>query len=76
MNTAVNDDTRTALQNNSDGTIAQQAKGLWHKGTPCGTLGWFNAGAGYDPLIDMRPTSFGILTVEGIMGRDILKAGN
>lgn len=76
MNTAVNDDTRTAMQNNADSSIATQAKGMWHKGTPCGPGGWFSAGAGYDPLIDMRPTSFGILTVDGILGRDILKAGN
>jgi prepilin-type N-terminal cleavage/methylation domain-containing protein len=76
MNTAVNDDTRTAIQNAQESSIAPLAKGLWHKGTPCGPDGWFTAGAGYDPLIDLRPTSFGILTVDGIMGRDILKAGN
>jgi len=76
MNTAVNDDSRTAAQNASDSTIAAQAKGLWHRGTPCGPDGWFSAGAGYDPLIDMKPTSFAVLTVDGIAGRDILKAGN
>jgi prepilin-type N-terminal cleavage/methylation domain-containing protein len=76
MNTAVNDDTRTAIQNAQESSIAPLAKGLWHKGTPCGQDGWFTANAGHDPLIDMRPTSFGILTVNGIMGRDILKAGN
>jgi len=76
MNTAVNDDSRTAAQNAGNSAFAQQAKGLWHKGTPCGQGGWFTAGAGYDALIDMRPTSFAILTVDGIMGKDILKAGN
>jgi prepilin-type N-terminal cleavage/methylation domain-containing protein len=76
MNTAVNDDTRTEIQNAGESSIAPLAKGLWHKGTPCGPDGWFNGGAGYDPLIDLRPTSFGILTVDGIMGRDMLKAGN
>jgi len=76
MNTAVNDDTRTSTQNASDNSIALQAKGLWHKGTPCGGIGWFTPGAGFDPLIDMRPTSFAMLTVDGIAGRDIIKAGN
>jgi prepilin-type N-terminal cleavage/methylation domain-containing protein len=76
MNTAVNDDRRTASQNEADSSIHANAKGLWHKGTPCGPDGWFSGGAGYDPLIDMQPTSFAMLTVEGIMGRDILKAGN
>lgn len=76
MNTAVNDDSRTAAQNQTDSSIHGNAKGLWHKGTPCGSMGWFTAGAGYDPLVDMRPTSFGILTVDGIAGRDIIKAGN
>jgi len=76
MNTAVNDHTRLKAQNQPDPSIAALAKGAWHEGTPCGPMGWVSAGAGYDPLIDMRPTSFGILTVNGIMGKDILKAGN
>jgi len=76
MNTAVNDDRRTALQNASSSGTSAQARGLWHRGTPCGQGGWFNTGAGHDPLIDMSPTSFAMLTVDGIMGKDILKAGN
>lgn len=77
MNTAVIDDKRTQNQNAGDSSIAgPHAKGLWHRGTPCGTDGWFSAGSGYDPLIDASPTSFGILTVNGIAGRDSLKAGN
>jgi len=75
MNTAVNDHSKTKGQNTGS-AFAPLARGLWHEGTPCGPDGWWSLGAGYDPLIDMRPTSFAILTVDGIMGKDILKAGN
>ena len=73
MNTAVNDQTRVEGTNTS--ATCPLGKGLWHKGTPAGATGWFTNGAGYDPLIDMRPTSFHMLTVDGILGRDTLKAG-
>jgi len=76
MNTAVNDDSRTKALNASNNSMSGAGKGLWHRATPCGENGWFTAGAGYDPLIDARPTSFGMLTVDGIQGRDILKSGN
>lgn len=73
MNTAVNDQTRVEGTNTS--ATCPLGKGLWHKGTPAGATGWFTGGAGYDPLIDMRPTSFHMLTTDGILGRDTLKAG-
>ena len=73
MNTAVNDQTRVEGTNTM--ATCPLGKGLWHKGTPAGATGWFTNGAGYDPLIDMRPTSFHILTTDGILGRDNLKAG-
>ena len=73
INTAVNDQTRVEVTNTS--ATCPLAKGLWHKGTPAGANGWFTGNSGYDPLIDMRPTSFHILTVDGILGRDNLKAG-
>jgi len=76
MNTAIIDDKRTENMNAGDSTIASTARGLWHRGTPCGAYGWFTAGAGYDPVVDQKPTSFGILTVNGIAGRDVIKAGN
>ena len=77
MNTATIDDKRAQVQNANDSSIAGLAKGLWHKGTPCGADGWgIFPPLGYDPMIDNGPTSFGILTVNGIAGRDMLKAGN
>ena len=73
INTAVNDHQRAKVTNTT--ATCPLGKGLWHEGTPCGPNGWFSPGAGYDPLIDMRPTSFHILTVDGILGRDTLKSG-
>ena len=73
MNTAVNDQTRVEGTNTT--ATCPLGKGLWHKGTPAGANGWFQSGSGYDPLIDMRPTSFHMLTTDGILGRDTLKAG-
>ncbi len=75
MNQAIIDDKRVQVQNAATPTCAN-GKGLWHKGTPCGLKGWFTTGAGYDPLIELTPTSFHILTTGGIIGRDILKSGN
>jgi len=80
MNTAVIDDRRTRNQNANDSSIAGPAKGLWHRATPCGPNGWYQQDAGYDPITDQLNnegcTSFGILTVNGIAGRDIVKSGN
>ncbi len=74
MNQVINDDKTLSVQNQNDSTVQTNAKGLWHRGA-IGAMGWFTPGAGFDPLIEMRPTSFHMLTVEGIMGRDMLKAG-
>lgn len=76
MNTAINDDKRASVQNASNAGMCANGKGLWHRGTPCGANGWYTTGSGYDPLVDMKPTSFHMLTTDGILGRDILKAGN
>jgi len=75
MNTAVNQHRALEVTNANNSNFAAFARGLWHKGTPCGQLGWFSANAGYDPMIDNGPTSFGILTVNGITGRDLLRIG-
>ena len=44
----------------------QSGWGLWHRGTPFGTGGYFHA-QGYDDA----ESSFHILTTDGIRGRDI-----
>ena len=55
---------------------AQQAgtthveKGLWVRGTPMGVKGYFGTQA-YDQEIFDKPTSFHMLTTDGILGRDI-----
>ena len=77
INTAINDHAR--VKAGSTATCVK-GKGLWHEGTPAGAKGWFtingaNGGAGYDPLVDSAPTSFHMLTTDGILGRDTLKAG-
>ena len=77
INTAINDHAR--VKAGSTATCVK-GKGLWHEGTPAGAKGWFtingtNGGAGYDPLVDSAPTSFHMLTVDGILGRDTIKAG-
>ena len=78
MNTAINDHNRAKLLWGSSATC-DKGKGLWHEGTPAGVKGWFTLnganGAGYDPLVDNSPTSFHMLTVDGILGRDTIKAG-
>lgn len=76
MNTAVNDDKRVSVQNTSNSGMCSAGRGLWHRGTAMGPAGWYTATAGYDPMIDMAPTSFHMLTTDGILGRDILKSGN
>ena len=76
MNTAINDDKRASVQNAPNTGMCTNGKGLWHRATPCGANGWYTTGAGYDPLVDMKPTSFHMLTTDGILGRDILKSGN
>ncbi|MSR44226.1 MAG: type II secretion system protein [Phycisphaerales bacterium] len=76
MNTAVNDDRRVSTQNASNSAICSLGKGLWHRGTPAGAIGWFVPAAAYDPLIILAPTSFHMFTTDGILGRDILKSGN
>ena len=73
MGQASRDDKVVQFQNAS-AAMCPNGKGLWHRGTPCGTNGWFTTGAGFDPLIENAPTSFHTLTVGGIAGRDILKA--
>ena len=73
MGQASRDDKVVSVQN-ANSPMCPTGKGLWHRGTPCGTNGWFTTGAGFDPLIEAAPTSFHMLTVGGIIGRDILKA--
>jgi len=76
MNTAINDDKRVSTQNGPNSGMCSTGRGLWHRGTPLGNLGWYTTNAGYDPIVDAAPTSFHMLTTNGILGRDILKSGN
>ena len=49
--------------------IAQSGDGLWSRDTPLGENGYFN-----DQSVDGSRTSHSILTIDGILGRDLLKA--
>ena len=71
INTCINDDYRIKVQSNNP---CATSKGLWHRGTQMGANGWFTPLSGYDPLVDMRPTSAFMLTVDGILGQDVIKA--
>ena len=49
--------------------IAQSGDGLWSRDTPLGENGYFN-----DQSVDGSRTSHSMLTIDGILGRDLLKA--
>ena len=53
----------------ADGRARQQNNqiGLWHRGTPFGTNGYF-----IDASYDFSETSFHVLTSDGILGRDFV----
>ncbi len=76
MNTAANDDKRTQTLNSANTSMCPTGRGLWHRGTPMGANGWTNTALAYDPVVQMNPTGFHMLTTDGITGRDILKSGN
>jgi prepilin-type N-terminal cleavage/methylation domain-containing protein len=50
--------------------VAPGEKGLWHRGSPFGANGYFQAQR-YDNLVN---TSYHILTTKGIFGRDVVGA--
>lgn len=74
MGQASRDDAVIKAQNVNNQAMCINGRGLWHRGTPCGPNGWHDANSGFDPVVDNAPTSFGMLTVDGIAGRDIIKS--
>ena len=75
VSTAIADNKKVKFQNSSIPCPA--GRGLWHL-TAIPILqqgGWFNPQFGYDGVVDSTPTSFHILTTDGILGRDIVNAG-
>src|SRR5262249_35051653 len=62
---AMESDSRAAQSN---ATMPLAEHGLWHRGTPFGTNGYYEAQS-YDSLVN---TSYHILTTNGILGRDTI----
>lgn len=76
MSSAMADHKKVKFQNTA--LPCTLGRGLWHGGTPLGDGaggGWFSPEKGYDGVTDATPTSFHILTSDGILGRDNLSPG-
>lgn len=61
---------RAMGQNANNTNMCALGRGLWHKGTPMGTTGYYS-NIGYDMLVS---TNYHILTTDGIQGRDVTGA--
>jgi type II secretory pathway pseudopilin PulG len=69
VRTAIRADSRVRAQTQNENW------GLWSNDTPFGPYGFFGEAAFFEPSAQDPPTSFHILTTEGILGRDKLSDG-
>ena len=67
---AMEADARSKGQNQNNGNMCANGKGLWHRGTPLGTNGYYS-NLGYDMLVN---TNYHVMTTDGIQGRDVTGA--
>jgi len=67
---AMEADARAKGQNQANNNMCANGKGLWHRGTPLGTNGYYSH-LGYDMLVN---TNYHALTTDGIQGRDVTGA--